>query len=81
LEAGIRSSLEQEYIAYVQERALPLRRTVYHLGGDWYDPADLVQETMIKPYLHWERLQQPEARNTHTRQILFRNYADRSSPM
>jgi RNA polymerase sigma-70 factor (sigma-E family) len=70
----MREDAERAYVAYVEERAVRLRRTAYRLCGGWHTAEDLVQETFIRLYARWDRLTDVQALDAYVRQILFRVY-------
>jgi RNA polymerase sigma-70 factor (sigma-E family) len=74
----MREDAERAYVAYVEERAVRLRRTAYRLCGGWHTAEDLVQETFIRLYARWDRLTGVEALDAYVRQILFRIYLEQT---
>jgi DNA-directed RNA polymerase specialized sigma24 family protein len=46
------------FVVFARERARPLFRTALLLtGGDWHRAEDLVQETLLRLYRFWPRVQ------------------------
>jgi RNA polymerase sigma-70 factor (sigma-E family) len=74
----MRSDQEQAYVAYAQTRMVRLRRTAYHLCGGWHAAEDLVQDTLTKLYLCWERVSAVESLDGYVRQILVRTYLEQT---
>jgi RNA polymerase sigma-70 factor (sigma-E family) len=65
-----------EFSAYVETRVLSLRRTAYRLCGSWHVAEELVQETLIKLYLCWNRVRGSAGLDGYVRQILVRTYLE-----
>jgi RNA polymerase sigma-70 factor (sigma-E family) len=74
----MRADREREYVAYVEDRVLRLRRIGYHLCGSWHGAEDLVQETLIRLYQRWERVSTMASRDGYVRQILVSVYLDQT---
>jgi RNA polymerase sigma-70 factor (sigma-E family) len=72
----VRDDRERQYVAYVETRVLPLRRTAYRLCGSWHVAEELVQEALIKLYLCWDRVRGSTALDAYVRQILVRTYLE-----
>jgi RNA polymerase sigma-70 factor (sigma-E family) len=71
---------EEEYREFVSSHAASLHRTAYLLCGDWHLANDLVQETFVKTFHHWRRVQRAEHPNAYVRRILvneFRRHGQR----
>ncbi|MET7422669.1 SigE family RNA polymerase sigma factor [Dactylosporangium sp. NPDC005555] len=66
----MRADEEHAYAQYVSSRVLALRRTAYHLCGDWHEAHDLVQATFIKLYRHWGRVSAADSPDAYVRQVL-----------
>lgn len=66
----MRADEEHDYIQYVQGRVIALRRTAYHLCGDWHEADDLVQLALIKLYRHWRRVCAADSPDAYVRRIL-----------
>ncbi len=47
--------VEREFRDFVADRSVSLQRTAYLLTGDWAAAEDLVQTTLMKTYLAWNR--------------------------
>ena len=63
---------DQAYREYVSERLPTFRRLAYLLCQDWHRADDLVQTTMVKLYLHWERVAAATDRDAYARTVLVR---------
>ena len=61
-------------MAYIRARGVALRRTAYHLCGDWHGADDLVQEAATRLYLNWGRVSEFESLDAYARKILIRVY-------
>ncbi|WP_431933047.1 sigma-70 family RNA polymerase sigma factor [Nonomuraea jabiensis] len=59
----MRPDEEQDYVAYVTARLPALRRLSYYLCKDEQRADDLVQNTIMRLYVHWRRAR--EARDLH----------------
>ncbi|BCJ33200.1 DNA-directed RNA polymerase sigma-70 factor [Actinocatenispora thailandica] len=70
----MRADREREYVAYVEASMVRLRRTAYHLSGNWHAAEDLVQETLAKLYQRWNRLREIEALDGYVRKMLYRTF-------
>lgn len=68
------SSPEEEYREFVSSRAASLHRTAYLLCGDWHLADDLVQETFVKAFRHWRRVQRADNQNAYVRRILVNEF-------
>ena len=47
-----------------------MRRSSYLLCGDWHLADDLVQETLVKVYRHWDRVRRADDPDAYVRRIL-----------
>jgi len=65
---------QREYEEYLRGRVLALRRTAYRLSGAWDAAEDLVQDTLVKLYLHWGRARQTDSVDAYTQRILVNTY-------
>ncbi|BCJ32481.1 SigE family RNA polymerase sigma factor [Actinocatenispora sera] len=70
----MRADREREYVAYVEASMVRLRRTAYHLSGNWHAAEDLVQETLAKLYQHWNRVRGVESIDGYVRKMLYRTF-------
>ena len=71
------SSRSEEFREFVRDRASPLHQSAYLLCGDWHIAHDLVQETLVKAYRHWPRVQQADSPDAYVRGILLNEARDR----
>jgi RNA polymerase sigma-70 factor (sigma-E family) len=69
--AGTRDA---EFLTFVRNRSLALRRTAYLLCGDWSSGDDLVQESLAKVYVAWPRIAASQAVESYTRTTMLRTY-------
>ena len=60
-----------EFREFVRDRGSPLHQMAYLLCGDWHLAHDLVQETLVKAYRHWPRVQQADNPDAYVRRILI----------
>jgi RNA polymerase sigma-70 factor (sigma-E family) len=65
---------EEEYREFVSSHAASLHRTAYLLCGDWHLANDLVQETCVKTFHHWRRVQRAEHPAAYVRRILVNEF-------
>ncbi|TQS44028.1 SigE family RNA polymerase sigma factor [Cryptosporangium phraense] len=63
---------DQAYRAYIAERLPMLRRLAHLLSQDWHRADDLVQSTMVRLYLRWERVAAATDRDAYARAVLVR---------
>src|SRR5689334_7339638 len=66
----MRADDERAYVEFVQGRVLALRRTAYHLCGDWHLAEDLVQSALLLLYRHWPRVVAASAPDAYVRKIV-----------
>jgi RNA polymerase sigma-70 factor (sigma-E family) len=58
------------FAQYVARRHQPLLRTAYLLTGNRHDAEDLVQTTLAKTYLAWDRIREPSAVDAYVRRAM-----------
>lgn len=63
---------DEEYREYVQSALPMLRRLAYVLCQDPHRADDLVQNTLVKLYLRWERARGASSLEAYARTVLFR---------
>ena len=69
---------EPGFVRFVESRSTALLRTATLLcHGDRYAAEDLVQTALIKAYLAWGRIRQPESAEPYVRTLLVRTAIDR----
>ena len=66
---------EEEYREFVGSRAASLHRTAYLLCGDWHLANDLVQETFVKTFRHWRRVQRADNQNAYVKRIMINEFS------
>jgi RNA polymerase sigma-70 factor (sigma-E family) len=67
---------EQEYVDYITGRLPALRRLAYLLHGDEHRADDLVQHTITKLYLRWERISAVEHLDQYVRTMVVRGFIE-----
>ena len=67
---GVDPRLQAEFEAYVSARTAPLLRTAYLLTGNRQDAEDLLQTTLAKTYLAWERIADRAAVDGYVRRVM-----------
>lgn len=68
---GSQRSGPEGFREFARDRASPLHQSAYLLCGDWHIAHDLVQETLVKAYRHWPRVQQADNPDAYVRRILI----------
>jgi RNA polymerase sigma-70 factor (sigma-E family) len=53
----MRSAQLHDFEEYFAARARPLRRTAYGLTGSWTQAEDLTQETFLRLYRRWQKIE------------------------
>lgn len=61
---------DEEFAAYMTARQPSLLRTAYLLTGDRHSAEDLVQTSLAKLYLSWDKVQKRELLDGYVRRIL-----------
>ncbi len=61
---------DEEFAAFVRARSAALLRTAYALTGDRGHAEDLLQTALIKTYLAWGRIAEPQAVEAYVRRTL-----------
>lgn len=72
----MKADLEEQFRVFAREQAAPLRRFGYLLCADWHLAEDLVQNTLVKMFKAWPRIQQRDTVNRYARQTLTRTWLD-----
>ncbi len=67
---------DQGFTEYFARRSSAMRGTAFLLCGDWHRAEDLVQNTFVKLYRAWNRIEARDALDAYTRQILVHTYLD-----
>jgi RNA polymerase sigma-70 factor (sigma-E family) len=65
------NSRDEEFREFMRNRASPLHQSAYLLCGDWHLADDLVQDTLVKAYQHWNRVRQADSPDAYVRRILL----------
>lgn len=63
-----------EFQDFVTARAGQLFKVAYFICGDWHDAQDLLQTSLAKLFVAWNRLEEVEAVEAYARKILLRTY-------
>ena len=61
---------DDEFSAYMQARQPSLMRTAYLLTGDRHNAEDLVQTSLAKLYLSWDKVQERDSIDAYVRRIM-----------
>ncbi|HTU71919.1 MAG TPA: SigE family RNA polymerase sigma factor [Trebonia sp.] len=64
-------SRHEEFGEFITSRASLLHQSAYRLCGDWHLAHDLVQDTLLKAYLHWPRVRQADSPEAYVQRILL----------
>lgn len=70
----MRDGSEQDYVEYVTARIPALRRLAYLLTGDGHRADDLVQQTITKLFVKWQRAKNADHIDAYVRTILVRTH-------
>ncbi len=70
-----KSSKDEEFREYVAARSASLHRAAYLLTGNWATAEDLVQTTLTKTYLAWDRIRTTDSVDAYARRILYNTNA------
>jgi RNA polymerase sigma-70 factor (sigma-E family) len=65
---------DAEFTAYLQARQGRLLRTAYLLTGDQHQAEDLLQTSLAKLYLAWDRVQDRESVDAYVRRIMVNEH-------
>jgi RNA polymerase sigma-70 factor (sigma-E family) len=72
--APLRSTRDVEFEAWLLAREPALQRTAHLLAGDVHSAQDLVQETLAKLYLSWDRIRDRDRVDAYARRILVNEH-------
>lgn len=67
-------NLDEEFTHFVTARMRSMRRVAYLLCQDWQRADDLVQTTITRLYVRWDRARAMEHTDAYARAILVREY-------
>ena len=67
---------DTSFANYFAARAGAMRGTAYLLCGDWHRAEDLVQNTFVKLYRAWNRIDGQDTMDAYTRKVLVRTFLD-----
>jgi RNA polymerase sigma-70 factor (sigma-E family) len=67
---------DDSFREFASGHANTLRRTAYLFCGDWHLAEDLMQQTLIKIYRSWSRVQKKETLTHYARTVLLRTWLD-----
>jgi RNA polymerase sigma-70 factor (sigma-E family) len=63
---------DEDFCAYASGRLPALRRTAFLLCGDWNQVDDVVQTTLLRLYVSWDRVARREAMDAYARTTVVR---------
>ena len=72
------SARDDEFVEFVRQQSLSLRRTAFLLCGDWHRAEDLVQTALVKLYRVWSRVRGIDQPTAYARRVLVRTAIDES---
>lgn len=72
----MRHADEESFRRFAVEHAARLRRSAYLFCGDWHLAEDLMQQSLIKIYRSWSRVQKDESLANYGRTVLLRTWLD-----
>jgi RNA polymerase sigma-70 factor, ECF subfamily len=64
-------TVERDFREFVANRSGALQRTAFLLTGDWSTAEDLVQTTLMKTYLAWQRTGGLDAVEAYARKVML----------
>jgi RNA polymerase sigma-70 factor (sigma-E family) len=64
----------EDFQDFAAERAGQLFKVAYFICGDWHDAQDLLQTSLAKLFVAWNRIEQIESADAYARKILLRTY-------
>jgi RNA polymerase sigma-70 factor (sigma-E family) len=67
---AVMSDRDAEFTAYLQARQARLLRTAYLLTGDQHQAEDLLQTSLAKLYLAWDKVHDRESVDAYVRRIM-----------
>lgn len=67
---------EDSFRHYALRYGAGLRRSAYLFCGDWHLAEDLMQQTLVKVYRSWSRVQHDESLANYGRTVLLRTWLD-----
>jgi DNA-directed RNA polymerase specialized sigma24 family protein len=71
---------QADFESWLVAREPALQRLAALLAGDPHSAQDLVQTTLAKLYLAWDRLDHSESADAYARRIVLRYYEDPTEP-
>jgi RNA polymerase sigma-70 factor (sigma-E family) len=72
----MRAADEESFRRFAVEHAARLRRSAFLFCGDWHLAEDLMQQTLIKIYRSWSRVERDESLVNYGRTVLLRTWLD-----
>jgi RNA polymerase sigma-70 factor (sigma-E family) len=69
-----RGAAPPDYHEFAAARAGQLFRVAYLMCGNWHEAEDLVQTSLAKLYVAWDRVQKREGVDSYARKILLNTY-------
>jgi RNA polymerase sigma-70 factor (sigma-E family) len=68
------SRREEDYQEFVEYHAVRLHRAAYLLCGDWHLANDLVQDTLVRAFRHWRRVERADNPAAYVHRILVNEF-------
>jgi RNA polymerase sigma-70 factor (sigma-E family) len=72
----MRQADEESFRRFAVEQAPRLRRSAYLFCGDWHLAQDLTQQSLIKIYRSWSRVEKDDSLLNYGRTVLLRTWLD-----
>ncbi|OLF13248.1 RNA polymerase sigma factor [Actinophytocola xanthii] len=72
----MRQTDEDSFRRFATRYAASLRRSAFLFCGDWHLAEDLMQQSLIKVYRSWSRVQHDESLANYGRTVLLRTWLD-----
>jgi RNA polymerase sigma-70 factor (sigma-E family) len=72
----MRQADEDEFRRFATQHGASLRRSAFLFCGDWHLAEDLTQQTLLKVYRSWSRVQRGESLANYGRTVLLRTWLD-----
>ncbi len=69
---------DAEFVAFVSDAQLRLRRVAYAMCGDWHRAEDVVQAALTNLYLHWTRVERETGAWSYARRAVVNAAIDES---
>ena len=72
----MRTRDDDSFRRFAADHAAMLRRSAFLFCGDWHTAEDLMQQSLLKIYRSWSRVQRQETVTRYARTVLLRTWLD-----